>query len=220
MQFGMGITYEYFFKGYPRHCFVLMGMCAEGYQSLVADSKVAKNISKVAVFFQMGHDFPLAFQSFRSVYYRYHNIKATYSGTEPYFNTSLPWWLEAATAVSSGAHLITFSQKYIFEQRQSSFVRLIAVGADLVQGAYFVYQTKLPMSGGLIGRVQSLKKEEKALLCCRFTFLFLSIISLYSVFRGSDNSAPLLTLFLTTVYIGSHFIRDHGQRIVRVKEDG
>jgi hypothetical protein len=73
------VIYDYLFNGNPRHSFMLMEVIAEGVQLMVRLQgralAVAKNISKIAYFFQVGYDFPLAFLSFRKVYDHYYNIK-------------------------------------------------------------------------------------------------------------------------------------------------
>jgi hypothetical protein len=73
------VIYDYLFNGNPRHAFMLMEVIAEGVQLMVRLQgralAVAKNISKIAYFFQVGYDFPLAFLSFRKVYDHYYNIK-------------------------------------------------------------------------------------------------------------------------------------------------
>ncbi len=212
MQFDAGIAYEYLFKGCPRHCFVLVEVLSESIQSAwTLQGKalaVAKNISKIAYFFQVGHDFPLAFLSFRKIYYRYFRISTSYEGIQTSDEEAPPLWLDVSQAVSYGAQLITFVERHIFEQRPSFSIKCVGLVSDLIRDGYALYCCTL-------GEKKITWDTQKiALICKRVSTVGLTIISLY---QKEEDPTPLLSLFLTTVFISSHFIQHpHPDRLKKI----
>jgi hypothetical protein len=206
----VGIAYEYLFKDHPECFSAWMGAISEGAQYFgrlsARATKVAKNVSNCATLFQIGYDLPLAFQNFRTVYDRHYKI-ITIDPQLPEKEAKQPEPLTLdvfCTAISSGALLIDFTRRHIFEVKASSLAKLLGVLADITKSGYELYLfhqcRKKEAKNFFASDVQTL-----SFLCQKTSHLFLSTLSLISIFKNEENPAPLLSLFLTTIYLGSHF---------------
>lgn len=223
MRAYLGIAYEYFFKDHPQQFFTCLETISEGaqYFGRLSDKTiaVAKNITKNAALLQTGLDFPLAFQSFRSVYYKYNNIVTIQNPSSADPSKAVPLWVEVCSAVSSGAGLVDFTRRHIFDANASSFAKSCGALADLIKDGYDLYAYYEESKARI-----SLDTQTIAFLCQKISSLFLVGLSVVSIYRGVDNPAPILSLFLTTIYLSSHFTfyyktHSHPERRIKVVQD-
>lgn len=232
MSASLGIAYEYFFKDHPQQFFACLEAISEGaqYFGRLTDQAltIAKNISKNAALLQMGGGIPLAFRNFRTVYDRHHKIvtyiKHSDSGElKEVKSKPMPAWLEISNAISSGASLFNFTRCHIFDTKASSFAKTIKAFAGIARDGYDLYvyyEERTKESKKLI----TLEIQTLSFLCQRISSLFLIGLSFVSIYQGVDNPAPLLSLFLTTVHLGSHFTfyyktHPHPERRIKVIQD-
>jgi hypothetical protein len=228
----LGIAYEYFFKDHPQQFFACLQTISEGaqYFGRLSDKAlvVAKNIANKSALLQTGLGIPLAFLNFRNVYDRRYKIvtyiKRSNSAELKEVKTKpMPAWLEMCSAVSSGAGLFNFTRQHIFDANASSFAKTIKTVAGIARDGYDLYNfygERKKESKKII----TLDIQTMSFLCQRVSSLFLAGLSLISIYRGVDNPAPLLSLFLTTVYLGSHFTlyyktHPHPERRIKVIQD-
>ncbi|MBS0647960.1 MAG: hypothetical protein JSS10_01895 [Verrucomicrobia bacterium] len=224
----VAIAYEYLFKDHPANFSAWMGAISDGAQYFgrlsARASKIAKNISNCTTLFQIGYDLPLAFQSFRIAYDRYYKI-STFDAqpSQQEVKKPGPITLDICKVISSGVLLVDFTRRHIFEANPSSFMNLLGALADISKNGYEFYLYH-----------QDRKKEAKtffssdvrtlSFLCQKTSQLFLAGLSLISIYKGKENTAPLLSLFLTTIYLGSHFTfyyktHPHRERRIRIIQD-
>lgn len=232
MRAYLGIAYEYFFKDHPQQFFACLETISEGaqYFGRLSDEALAvvKNISNKATLLQMAGAIPLAFRNFRIVYDRYYKIvtyiKHSDSGELKEVKTkSVPTWLEISNAIGSGAGLFNFTRQQIFDAKASSLGKTIKALSGIARDSYDLYTF-----------YEERKKDAKPLfsldihtvsfLCHRVSSLFLIVLSFVSIYQGADNPAPLLSLFLTTVHLGSHYTlyyktHPHPERRIKVIQD-
>lgn len=227
MRAYLGIAYEYFFKDHPQQFFACLETISEGAQYFGRLSgkalAVAKNVTKNATLLQVAYDIPFAFQGFRAVYYKYYNIVTIEGPGSAAPSKAIPLWLEACNAASSSASLINFTRFHIFDAHSSSFAKKIRTVAGIVRDGYDLY-TFYEEKKKETKNFFSLDIQTIAFLCQRVSSLFLIGLSFVSIYQGVDNPAPLLSLFLTTVYLGSHFTyyyktHSHPERRIIVKQD-
>lgn len=232
MRAYLGIAYEYFFKDHPQQFFACLETISEGVQYFgrLSDEalSVVKNISNKATLLQMGLVIPLAFRNFRTVYDRHYKIvtyiKHSDSGELKEVKIkSAPAWLEITNAISSGAGLFNFTRCHIFDTKASSFAKTIKALAGIARDGYdlyIYYEQRKKESKPFF----SLDLQAVSFLCQRVSSLFLIGISFVSLYQGADNPAPLLSLFLTTVHLGSNFTfyfktHPHPERRIKVIQD-
>lgn len=227
MRAYLGIAYEYFFKDHPQQFFACLETISEGAQYFGRLSgkalSVVKNITKNAALLQVGYDIPFAFQGFRSVYYKYYNIVTIQGPNSSAPSKAIPLWLEVSNAASSGAALVNFIRFHIFDAHSSSFAKKIRAVAVIVSDGYELYtfyEERKKEAKNFI----SLDIQTMSFLCQKISALFLTGLSIVSIYQGVDNSAPLLSLFLTTVYLSSHFAyyyktQSHPERRIVIKQE-
>jgi hypothetical protein len=82
-------------------------------------------------------------------------------------------------------------------------MRILRGLADLVDHVYALYSYELPKP---LQSIHTWNKREISQLSLHVSALGLTLTSFVSVYQGVENSASLLTLFLTTVYVGASFV--------------
>lgn len=219
----VAIAYEYLFKDHPENFSAWMGAISDGAQYFgrlsTRTSTAAKNISNCAALFQISYDLPLAFQSFRTIYDRYYAIKTFDSQSQQEVKKPGPLTLDVCNAISSGALLADFARRHVFEVKAFSFAKFLGALADFTKGNYELYLHHQEAKNFF-----SLEIRNLSFVCQKTSQIFLASLSLISLYKGVENPAPLLTLFLTTVYLGSHFTfyykthKHHERRIKRFQD--
>jgi hypothetical protein len=233
MLANVGIVYDYLFKDHPRNFFGWLKLSTQGAQQWGHLSgtalRVAQNISKLADYFQIGGDIPVAFQSFRVVYDKYQEYEPTPSSAKPL--TQVPVWVEVCQAVNNAAFLTGFSREHIFNQPHSSLADLIGIIADFLESSYdfhsFVSQWQKKFVDASTHIVSPIPKEkfqakrkfsfqklsmlswniqniaQLVHMISHFVLIALSVIALY---QGIDDYSPKATIVFTTTYLSSHLI--------------
>ncbi len=223
----LGIACQYLFKDHPRDLFGWMELGAEGAQYLGRLSgkalSVAKNISKTAALLQMGYDLPRAFHNIRVLSEKIRGYKTIPTKD----SIILPLWVEISQGVGHIAFLTNFGRRHILEERSSPLIKLVEAVAELIKASYdfyiFIHEWKkkpieldekevetIPdqefSSNPLKMSTLSWDIQSVAQLSHKTSYFVLTVLSLISIYKGTDNQYPLLSLMCTSICLSSDFI--------------